>query len=978
MLRALIALLLLIVSCVASFAERRVALVFGADAYRTLRPLANAVNDARALEQTLRALGFEVYAETDRDLRRMRRALEDFREDAAGADVALAFFAGHGVEIAGENRLLPVDADAASLERLRETSLPLEEVTRALLDAAPVALVLLDACRADPFGDGAVGGRGATAIARRPQSGLSPGLGRVGRADNVLFAFAAAPGKTASDGSGDNSPFTAALVKYLPADGLEIRSVLTLVQQEVYDLSAGAQLPYVESGLPATFFAAQAGELPERERLLLAMADVTPELRTEVESVAAQNGMPLAPLYGALIQNRLGELSSHDRAAKLAEAAQAFIATQEKLRTFASSDPQVERLRAAAEKSLSLGAFAEATAFLDEAIAVDRRASQSIGSVLVERTLSEAASLSAKAGVARAELRHGAAIAALEKAAALHARIEVLDVSDEGRSERTWLLADLGDLYALVGDSNAALIAYEHMAASADLRADRSPDDPDAQRDIAASHQRIGDMRRTQGDLAGALQAHELSLAVAKEISARHPDDRLLRSDLSIGYSKIGDARLAQGDLTGAHDAYAASLAIEEELARREPDNDRAQRDLATAQTRIGDVRRAGGDLRGAVQAYEATLAVFERLAHSEPADPQRQRDLSISHNRIGDVRMAQGDLAGARAAYEASLDIRKKLAARDPGNVEWQSDLALGYNGVGDVLMAQGDLEGAYQAYRAALIIGRQLVARDLDNAVWLRDLTISNNKIGGVLRAQGDFETALEAYQASLAVTARLAARDPGNAERQRDLSINYNRIGDVLRNMADFPGALDVYERALAIADELAARDPANAEWQSELGMCHHKVGDMLLALQQLGEALEHYEESRAIIIDLADRDPGNAEWQRDLVIAYNKTGDARRAQGNLAGAVAAYETGLAIAIELVDRDPGNVEWQRDLIVSNVLLAEVGSRPADRYREALTVARELSASGRLVPADMWMIDDLEERLAAAGAGKEAIRQD
>src|SRR5690606_33611853 len=70
--------------------------------------------------------------------------------------------------------------------------------------------------------------------------------------------------------------------------------------------------------------------------------------------------------------------------------------------------------------------------------------------------------------------------------------------------------------------------------------------------------------------------------------------------------------------------------------------------------------------------------------------------------------------------------------------------------------------------------------------------------------------------------------------------------------------------------------------------------------------------------------------------------------------------------------------NVEWQRDLIVSNVLLAEVGSRPADRYREALTVARERSASGRLVPADMRMIDDLEEGLAAAGAGKDASRQE
>ena len=123
---------LAIVACILSAgtasAERRVALVMGDDDYRTVRKLDNAVNDARSLEETLKKLGFDVYLEPDRDLRRMRRALDDFREDAKGADVALVFFAGHGVEIAGENRLLPVDADASSLEALQASSLPLEEV----------------------------------------------------------------------------------------------------------------------------------------------------------------------------------------------------------------------------------------------------------------------------------------------------------------------------------------------------------------------------------------------------------------------------------------------------------------------------------------------------------------------------------------------------------------------------------------------------------------------------------------------------------------------------------------------------------------------------------------------------------------------------------------------------------------------------------------------------------------------------------
>ena len=99
---------LAIIACVfsagAASAERRVALVMGDDDYRTVRKLDNAINDARTLEETLKKLGFDVFLEPDRDLRRMRRALDDFREDAKGADVALVFFAGHGVEISGENR----------------------------------------------------------------------------------------------------------------------------------------------------------------------------------------------------------------------------------------------------------------------------------------------------------------------------------------------------------------------------------------------------------------------------------------------------------------------------------------------------------------------------------------------------------------------------------------------------------------------------------------------------------------------------------------------------------------------------------------------------------------------------------------------------------------------------------------------------------------------------------------------------------
>ena len=109
----------------AALADRRVALLIAAEDYDYIRPLENPANDARALEEVLENLDFEVFVETNRDLKRTRRALDDFREDAKGADVALLFFAGHGVAIDGVNYLLPTDADASSAEKLAETALPL-------------------------------------------------------------------------------------------------------------------------------------------------------------------------------------------------------------------------------------------------------------------------------------------------------------------------------------------------------------------------------------------------------------------------------------------------------------------------------------------------------------------------------------------------------------------------------------------------------------------------------------------------------------------------------------------------------------------------------------------------------------------------------------------------------------------------------------------------------------------------------------
>ena len=287
--------------------EKRVALVIGVGDYATARKLANPVSDAHAVETALKAMGFKVVVETDRNGRRLSAALDDFVEDNKGADLVLVFFAGHGIQSGGRNYLLPTDAKTDSAASLQASSLALERVFTKLAEIAPKRIILLDACRIDPLGTGAAAdGRGV----QLPQGKVTPntiqfGLGRVGRADGAVYGFATAPGATALDGDGLNSPFAAALAAHLGQAGLEFGSVMKLVQMEVYERTRGRQLPYIEDALPDLVFASTKGEpLPERDRLLLAMAKIDGETRTQVERIAMASDVPLAPLLWRAARGR--------------------------------------------------------------------------------------------------------------------------------------------------------------------------------------------------------------------------------------------------------------------------------------------------------------------------------------------------------------------------------------------------------------------------------------------------------------------------------------------------------------------------------------------------------------------------------------------------------------------------------------------------------------------------------------------------
>lgn len=815
--RVIIVLLLLLVATAAQ-AERRVALVMANDDYRIVRPLKNAVNDSRTIESTLEKLGFEVTAESNRDLKRMRRALEDFEEDAAGADVALVFFSGHGVEIAGDNRLLPTDADPSSLEQLKKTTLPLEDVRDTVTKVAKIGLIVLDACRNDPFGqsdttgNGGGDGRGVVSIAPEVKAQVTPGLGRVGRAENVLFSFSAAPGQTASDGAGGNSEFSAALAKFLPTDGLEIRSVLTLVQQDVYDQSRGRQLPYVESGLPKLFFAASDGDqLPERDRLLLAMADVTPDLRGEVEAIAAKTDMPLAPLYAALITSDGKAMQPVQRRQKLQEAADAFIRVRADLRNVASSDPEVTNLRQKAEAQLALGSFDEARALLNQAAAIDGKSRDELKDRFIERTLSEATTHYLAGGASQAQLRYDLAIADYQAAVKLYADVDGFEIPDEARYRQALSWELIGTLQTTVGNLKAAGDAYDAMVKAVEKRAAAEPDKIDHQRDLVVARNKVADVKMAMGDIVGAVELYEAARDTMKGILEKEPNLAYLR-DYAVCFNRVGDALRIYGDGEGALSNYRGALKASEFLVEKAPDDDGFRRDLAVTHSKVGLALRLIDDVPGALAEYEVALEISEALAKKSPDDMELQRDRTVSLNAIGDMKRLMGDNAGAFDPYRQSVAITRTLVARDPGNTLWRRDLSLGLGKLGDVMAATGDFAGALENHRSAQAIAEYLAALDPSNAEWQRDLAVGHNKIGDVLLAEGDKAAAAAEYQAGFAIADAQLKADPDNIQRTVDAAYSHFKLAMAgVDSAANFHMALDMLRKLKAEGHLPGANEP-----------------------------------------------------------------------------------------------------------------------------------------------------------------------
>ncbi|WP_246677565.1 caspase domain-containing protein [Mesorhizobium sp. B2-3-12] len=236
--------IVLFLTLTAATAERRVALVLGNSQYQHAAPLANPARDAKAMVERLQNLGFEVVSGFDLTKQQTQATVAQFAKQVRGADVALFFYAGHGLQVSGNNYLLPVDAALEDETSLDFEAVSVDFIMRQMSRETSIRLVFLDACRDNPLADVLAKTAGV--------KGASSGLAEIGIEDGgagTLVAFAASPNQLAYDGSGDHSPFTTALLQHIGESNVSITEAMNRVTSDVFKATAGKQRPWTNVSL---------------------------------------------------------------------------------------------------------------------------------------------------------------------------------------------------------------------------------------------------------------------------------------------------------------------------------------------------------------------------------------------------------------------------------------------------------------------------------------------------------------------------------------------------------------------------------------------------------------------------------------------------------------------------------------------------------------------------------------------------------
>lgn len=912
-----------------------VALVIGQSKYEHIPELANPANDAREMVKLLSDLGFDARSVSDRDAKKLKRDLERFVEDADGADVAFLYYSGHGIESGGENWLVPVDAEVGSLDNAEETLVPLSSVMDELKGVVPVTIMLLDACRTNPFPASALvrkspddagapigaGGltpvRGAAPIADQPPA--SEDLGTV-------IGFAAEPGRPALDGAvGANSPYAAALLRHLGAmDGVEFGQVMRMVTEEVYLDTKAKQRPWVNESLRRLLYfgvpqPAPTGEdgliTGERRQLLLTISDLPEFNRAQVETVAANDSVPLDALYGVL--RALGTANIPEDPTELqklldaqAGRLKAMIDERNALRT---DDPEIKRLTDAADRAIREGAIQTARQFLDDAV---KRVEATSGAV---DAAEEAVKQKRIADAAVYAQRADASALALDYRAAADDFAKAYELVEKWDDRLKWNYKNreaevLGALGSATGDRDVleqSIAAYEKLLSFLPP-GEKSLEWAITRNNMAVMYNTLGEQATDTTDLEKALSIFRESL----DVFDREKDDL----NWAAAQNNIGNVLLALGQRQkGSKLLEEAVAAYRATLEKR--DRAKVPLDWASSQMNIGialfylSEREAGTEkLFEAEKAYRLALEEYRRA--SNPIE------WAMTENNLGNtlnaIASASNDVAKFKEAadtFRAAMEVRTrehlpfqwaasalnlagvldniaKLAENTTGLDEAEKllnevlevytrektpfDWASAKNNLGSVLQLAGQRTGDVAKLEASAQAFRDAMEEYTEARVPL-DYAMTNFNLGNSLQLVGQFKndpaplkSAIDAYKTALKHYAR--------ADNPRQWALVQAYMGATLQSLATYENPIETLKASIEArrgALQVLTRDNAPTDWanaQSGLGMCLLNLSNFDNKPELLPEALKAFEASMEVFTKealpiqwaFAENNIGDVHW------------------------------------------------------------------------------------------------------------------
>jgi uncharacterized caspase-like protein len=713
-----------------------VALVIGQSGYAALPRLPNSAQDARAIADVLGKLGLTTDIATDGKSQDLRRSIDSFIQKAQGADVAIVYYSGHAIEAGGVNYLLPTDTDLNALETADQSLVSLEDVRARLRQKAKTTILLLDACRPNPFPKYAVvqrakgsAGEPIATMGLGPPS-AAPAASTTPDATSEVIGFAAEPRQVAVDGTaGGNSPYAAALIKHLPATpAYDFSQVMAMVAQEVSLATQGRQQPWTSASLKQVLnFGGHVDEssddaqlASERRKLLIAIADMPQDARLAVENLARDQGLPLDPLFGMLREMQT------DAAADADERDDQLRAGAEALKTLLAArsaplrkDPELVRLAGLADQALAQGTIE-----------------------LSRKYRSMAA-----------------------------ARANDLDVSLDQRGPAA-PLADRTELASIFGDyGDTAILASDYRRAAEQYR--KALEQIGGRSTIWSMQYSMGqaDALFNYGRYKGDDNAMRSAIAIYRSVVSESSDGRN-QIAWAQAQSNLGNALQVLGDRTGDRD-YAVNSVAAYQAALTQWTHDRFPLEWATAQNNLGSALRNLGEnetgtetLTKAVGAFEAALTELRR--EQAPRDwAKAQLGLGTALKIRGERQNNTDDLSKSLAALDAALGQSKR--ERDP--LGWG---AIQYS-MADALQSLGRIEKNTEKMRQAVATYQAALTELTPERVPQQWVKIQNS-LGSALQMVGERDNdlgalrqAAAAYQAALTQAPRARSAHVGDDPEQ-----------------------------------------------------------------------------------------------------------------------------------------------------------------------------------------------------------------